>query len=133
MKLFRFMSKEEFNKLVKGATLNNKKIHTGNTNSIGFCFMEGNEKDAEYSYEFLGGCVSDDVCVIFETEEKLNKSWGIYADPYGSFFDTIEKIEYCTETYSFKKFKPIKYATNVRYIWDDEDKWIWEDFNNEVE
>lgn len=41
MKVFRFMSEEEFNKFNKGETLKNDKDHSksSKSNSIGFCFF----------------------------------------------------------------------------------------------
>jgi len=127
MRLFRFMSKKEFDKLMKGEKLFNDKIHTSHTNSVGFCFMKGDALDAEYSHQFLGGIVSDDVCAIFETDKKLTKSWGMYADPYGSFFDTIIETEYCINEYSLKDFKPLKYTENVEYQFFDEPEWVWKE------
>ena len=47
MKLFRFMSKEEFNKYLKGEELINEIKHIGNTNSKGFCFMNLEDYYAE--------------------------------------------------------------------------------------
>lgn len=127
MKLFRFMSKKEFDVLMKGDKLINNKIHTGYTNSVVFCFMEGDTDDAEYSYQFLCGIVSDEVCVIFETDKKLTKSWGRYANPYGSFFDTMTETEYCTNEYDLEDFKPLKYTENIDYIFSDEDEWLWKE------
>ena len=114
MKIFRFMSKEEFDKLLAGETLVNNKNHKANTNSIGFCFMKD---DPEYCYEFLSGIVSDEVCVVFETKKELNKSFGIYADPSGSFFDNIAKDEYCTEEYSLEDFKIVKMCIPRKFKW----------------
>lgn len=127
MKLFRFMSKKEFNVLMKGDKIINNKIHTGYTNSIGFCFMKGDTDDAEYAYQFLGGIVSNEVCVIFETDKKLTKSWGRYADPHGSFFDSIIETEYCTNEYDLEDFKPLKYTENIDYLFFGEDEWFWEE------
>lgn len=111
MKIFRFMSMDEFNDFLCGMKLNNNEKHEAHTNSIGFCFLNEEDYDAEYAYSFLLGIVSDDLCAEFETDEKnLNKSWGIYADPYGSFFDSITIDEYCTEQYSNKDFKLLRIA-----------------------
>lgn len=119
MEIFRFMSKKEFDKLINGEELINKTKHQGNTNSVGFCFMED---DPEYCYEFLSGVVSEDVCVIFETDEELNQTYGIYADPCGSFFDTIVKDEYCINKYDKEKFKIKKMA--IPEFWSD-GGWVW--------
>lgn len=111
MKVFRFMSMDEFNDFLCGMKLNNNKKHETNTDSIGFCFLNEEEFDAKYAYSFLSGIVSDDLCAEFETDEKnLNKSWGIYADPYGSFFSSITVDEYCTKHYNNKDFKLLRIA-----------------------
>ena len=98
MKIFRYMSKKEFDKLIKGEVLKNNKHHQGHTNSVGFCFMKVDDNEPRYAYEFLSGVVDDDVCVVFETNKKLTKSYGVYADPYGSFFATITEDEDCELT-----------------------------------
>ena len=115
MKLFRFMSKDEFEKLINGEKLVNGKKHPGNTDSIGFCFMPYKEdEDIEYAHEYLSGIVTEDIIVVFETDKNnLNKSWGIYADPYGHFFDTITETEYCTTNYNKNTFKILKYGVNI--------------------
>lgn len=115
MKLFRFMSKDEFEKLINGEELANEKEHAGHTDSIGFCFMPYKEdEDIEYAYEYLSGIVTDDIVVVFETDKNnLNKSWGIYADPYGHFFHTITETEYCTTNYNKNTFKILKYGVNI--------------------
>ena len=125
MRLFRFMSKNEFNNLLNGEDLINNTKHKGFTKSIGFCFMKGEEIEAEYSYQFLSGVVSDEICVLFETNEKLNKSYGIYANPYGHFFDTITEDEYCIKKYNKQTIKPIKYCDNFDSVFleDEESKW----------
>lgn len=85
MIVYRFMSKKEYNKLLKGETLTNDKVHTGNTISIGFCFMNMEDDEPEFAFQYLAGVVDEDICVVFETNKKLTKSWGTYANPYGSF------------------------------------------------
>ena len=115
MKLFRFMSKNEFEKLINGEDLVNEKEHSGNTGSVGFCFMQyKKDEDIEYAYEYLSGIVTEDIVVVCETDtNNLNKSWGIYADPYGHFFDTITETEYCTTDYNKNTFKILKYGVNI--------------------
>ena len=109
------MSKQEFEKLMNGEKLFNKKRHKGRTGSTGFCFMQyKGYEDIRYSYEYLSGIVTDDIVVVFETNKKnIKESWGIYADPYGSFFDTITETEYCTTQYSKDTFKILKYGVNI--------------------
>ena len=125
MKLFRFMSKEEFNKYLKGEELINEIKHIGNTNSKGFCFMNCEDYEPEYAYQFLSGVVDTEVCVVFETNKKLTKSYGEYADPYGSFFDSFVSDEYCTEKYSKKDFKLIKYCYDFDKKWYQDKEWKW--------
>lgn len=91
MKLFRFMSKEEFRKLVNGEELENNKVHEGKTNSIGFCFMKEDICNIpEYAYNYLSGIVSKDICVKFETEIDLKKGYGIKILTY-DFFNLRKK------------------------------------------
>lgn len=127
MKLFRYMSKNEFNKLINGETLKNDKKHTGFTDSVGFCFMEGEEGTAEYCYDFLSGIVSNEVLVLFETDKELKKGYGRYADPYGSFFDTIMKTEYSITEYNKDIIKPLKYCTNFDEHQLDDEEWIFKE------
>lgn len=121
MRLFRFMSKKEFDKLIKGEVLKNNKHHDGHTNSVGFCFMKVKDNEPRYAYNFLSGVVCDDVCVVFETNKKLTKSYGVYADPNGSFFSTITEDEYCTKEYSLQDFKIVEMA--IPDFWEEEWKW----------
>ena len=126
MQLFRFMSKEEFQKYQNGETLVNETIHRSNgqrTNSVGFCFMDCNEDYPEWAYEFLAGIVSNDVCAVFEADKKLlTESYGIYADPdnFLDWFATVQKREYCCTSYDKNTFRLVKYARNVK----EEFKWI---------
>lgn len=128
MKIFRFMSKEEFNKYLKGDKLINKTEHIGYTNSKGFCFMNLEDYEPEYAYLFLSGIVSTGVCVVFETNKKLTKTYGIYAEPYGGFFDSFTSDEYCIEKYSKNDFKLIKYCYDFdsKHYQDKEWKWYYE-------
>ena len=130
MKLFRFMSKEEFRKLVNGEELEKNKGHDGKTNSIGFCFMKDDiYNNPEYAYEYLSGIVSKDICVKFETEIELKKGYGIYADPYGSFFSTITQIEYSITKYNNRDFKILEFAIPASGL--DDEEWEWSsDINN---
>ena len=135
MRVFRFMSNEEFEKYISGEKLINTIDHRKNySNSIGFCFFEyldwtDNSSfhgiSPEYAYEFLSGVATMDVVAVFETDQELTKSHGRYADPYGSFFDTIWMDEYCTEEYSKETFRLIKYG-HVEYDYEKcENKTIW--------
>ena len=125
MKLFRFMSDEEYNKLTNNEVLFNNTKHTARTNSIGFCFMDYEQYKPEDAVHFLSGIVSLDKCVIFETNKELNKTYGEYAKPieftgnngidminlFRRWEDTFTADEYCTTEYSLKDFKILKIGT----------------------
>lgn len=137
MKVFRFMSQEEFEKYLAGEKLVNTTDHRDKfSSSIGFCFFEysdwtdNSSSDGispEYACEFLSGVATMDVVAVFETDVQLNKSHGRYADPYGSFFDTIWMDEYCTTEYDNKSFHLINYGHierdddfELKVVWDAE-------------
>lgn len=143
MKVFRFMSKEEFKKYNKNITLKNNKKHDGKTNSIGFCFLNMEEYTPEEAIHFLSGVVSFDVCAVFETEKKLKMTYGIYAkpiDPSGNimtdminlllgFNDHFKANEYCTTEYSKETMKLLKYSEEIWDQWNPAEeqsnlKWV---------
>lgn len=136
MKVFRFMSNEEFEKYNAGKTLTNKTKHyrNTNTNSKGFCFLDLEEYAPEYAIHFLSGLVSTDICAIFEVDEKeLIKSWGKYAKPiqnikelFANWFEGFIANEYCATKYSKEKFKLIKHTKPVLFDFDYKN-WDWED------
>lgn len=129
MNLFRFMSYEEFKKLLNGEKLVNRKVQEGCTDSIGFCFMEyDNYNTPEFCYKFLSGIVSEDVCVKFLTEKKIKKGYGVYADPFGSFFSSVVKDEYSATMYNNKDFKIIECAIPNH----NESKWKWNADTNKI-
>ncbi len=125
MKIFRFMSKLEFIKLCNGETLTNNTVHQARTTSIGFCFLNYDEYKPENALHFLIGAANTEMCVVLETNSKLNKSIGEYAKPLSieeykkmsifEFFDfsNIEVIkvnEYCTNNYNKEDFRILKYC-----------------------
>lgn len=132
MKVFRFMSKLEFEKYKNDITLINNKKHDGKTNSIGFCFLNIEEFTPEEAMHFLSGIATFDVCAVFETEEKLNKTYGIYAKPikttgnpfedllnlFSGFTDNFTANEYCITEYSKKTMKLLKYSEEIWRQWD---------------
>ena len=97
------------------------------------------DNDIEYSHKFLNGIVTDDIVVVFETDKKnINKSWGIYAAPYGNLFDEIGKIEYCTTQYNKATFKILKYGANKINFgydieWCDSKKQVIDLINKKIE
>ncbi len=129
MKLFRYMSREEFRKYINGETLINTKDHheEGNfkTNSVGFCFFNYAHYEPEKIFHSVAGIVNPiSICCIFETGRKnVRKTWGRYAtnltmNDTGSFIAD----EYCTTQYSKEKFKLIKFAITD---WFNLNKWNW--------
>ncbi len=132
MKIFRFMSKEEFEKYKNNFTVKNNKKHKAKTNSIGFCFFNMEEYTPEEAMRFLSGIVSFDVCAIFETKEKLNKTFGIYAKPikstgnpfedllnlFSGFTDKFTANEYCITEYNKKTMKLLKYSEEIWKQWN---------------
>ena len=132
MKVFRFMSKLEFEKYKNDITLINNKKHDEKTNSIGFCFLNIEEFTPEEAMHFLSGIATFDVCAVFETEEKLNKTYGIYAKPikttgnpfedllnlFSGFTDNFTANEYCITEYSKKTMKLLKYSEEIWRQWD---------------
>lgn len=104
MKVYRWMSNEEFDKLTAGVPMiNTNKFINCRTDSAGFCFLPEKVEfdslpsgdwsadpehcvwDPASAYEFLNGIVSDDVLVEFEVSEeareRLHKGYGVYCDP----------------------------------------------------
>lgn len=125
------MSKKEFEKYNKGEILINTKKHDGKTNSIGFCFLNLEDYTPEKALHFLSGIVSFDICAVFETDEILNETYGIYAKEIKSSGDIVKDLmnllnnfnekftanEYCTTEYDNKKFKLIKYSEDIWSQW----------------
>lgn len=78
MKVTRFMSRTEWNKLTSGQTISNHRKHKAKTTSVGFCFTEDSP---EVGWQYLGGIVDADVCVTFEFPDGfLTESTAKYAD-----------------------------------------------------
>ena len=128
MKVFRFMSKEEFEGFQNGEVLLNNTDHKElgqKTDSVGFCFMDCEDYIPESAYDFLSGTVSDDVVAVFEVDESLlTKSSGTYAEPlwWGddvNWFSTMNVDEYCCTFYSNKDFKLLSYAKPEHFDWTE--------------
>lgn len=143
MKVFRFMSKVEFEKYRNDFTLKNNKKHEGRTNSIGFCFLNLEEYKPEEAMHFLSGIATFDVCAVFETNENLNRTYGIYARPIKStgnpmedlvnllcgFNDRFKANEYCITEYDKNKMRLIKYSEDIWKQWNPTEeqqklKWV---------
>lgn len=109
------MSFAEFDKYLNGETLHNDKKHESRTNSVGFCFGIGGRTKAKERFEQnMSGVVDTDVCCIFEVDpETMTESYGVYADPYGGFFDTVTETEYCTTQYDKTTARLLYFAVDV--------------------
>lgn len=128
------MSKEEFDKYIKGENLINSKDHNKidnrKTNSIGFCFFNYAHYKPEEILHSVTNIVSIDVCCIFETERNnVRRTNGRYSKAISR--DSLIRTsfiahEYCTTKYSKETFKLIKYAIPDWFNWDN---WNWK--NNE--
>ena len=109
--VYRYMSREEFGKLISGETIIGKDgFNEMNSTSRGICFLD----DEVYPLErlsFLSGIVSEDFLVEFKVDQnKLIRSAGSYADPYifsdpNKFWTTIYMKEYCTPEYNKNDFQ----------------------------
>ena len=144
MKIFRFMSRAEFEKYKNNEVLKNNTKHVGKTNSVGFCFLNLEDFTPEEAMHFLSGIATFDICAVFETKEKLNKTFGIYAKPINKtgniaedFMNLLSNLksfradEYCTTEYSKEKMKLIKYSEGIWEQWNPIEiqtklKWIEE-------
>lgn len=128
MTVHRFMSMAEFQKLLKGETLHNSTNHAKDgykTSSVGFCFTTD---DPDEAIHYLSGNVDTDVCVTFDVKAvQLQKSTALYRNPSmpvpeGKLFvppldgEAIEKVEYCTQSYSLQTFHLLKVSTDYQYI-----------------
>lgn len=122
MKLYRYMSNKELQKLMAGIKMYpNVNFHKAKTDSEGFCFL-GEKTIVQYGDEdycfspencirFLSGIVTNEVLVEFEANVSLVKeSWGCYSDPFGDYDDSIFITEYCAKTYDRDNFIPTRYA-----------------------
>ena len=122
MLVARFMGTEEWKKINCGMELTSEKRFKCRTASTGFCFIPLEKiEDINFVFSFLNGIVSDDFVIIFETKENSNlrESWGVYADPMGSWGDVITVTEYCTNKYSIETLTPIAYGViDKHYHWN---------------
>lgn len=121
MKLLRFMSKRELDKLLAGDVLRNdtewgKGI--SKTTSVGFCFFPVGRQydDPETRVRYMSGVADLERAVIFETSVPLMKSIGMYRDPDEKLPESLLAIlfypptmkkqeEYCTTSYSNQSMK----------------------------
>lgn len=133
MIIFRFMSMKEFDKYRNEKVLINNKIHEGNTNSVGFCFLNIEDFKPEDAMHFLSGIVSFDICAIFETNINLSETYGVYAKPVKEtgninvdfiklllgFNERFVAKEYCITSYNKTDFKLLKYSKDIWKQYDE--------------
>ena len=100
MKLYRFMSYAECDKLLKGETLVNSTDHSkkrGTASSAkGFCFGIGDEQQAKKALRRLCGIVSTDILMVFEPKDisKFTPCQGRYVD-----YEKIDSEGKCVDDY----------------------------------
>ena len=135
MKLYRFMSYAECDKLLKGETLVNSTDHSkkrGTASSAkGFCFGIGDEQQAKKALRRLRGIVSTDILMVFEPKDisKFTPCQGRYVDyekidsegkcvddyPIGGepcrMFD-----EYCIESYSLNNIECVDLVSECSVV-----------------
>lgn len=81
MKVYRYMSYTELNKLLKGLFIEDLgKWQKCNTTSKGVCFLGGDRDEAFYALDFLEGIVGDFALVEFDAPSSiLHSSTGVYS------------------------------------------------------
>lgn len=138
MKVYRYMSLNEFNKMSAGCEIIGRKSFRAYTESKGICFLpesvrfESESVDSEFlevcfspadCLRFLSGIVTDEVLVEFEAAEGyLSESRAFYADPVNMDPDaTIEITELCAPSYNRNIFQPLRYGFVDR--WTGEAEW----------
>ncbi len=136
MTVHRFMSQQEFDKLIAGEVLENDTVHSElgrHSTSIGFCFFT---EDPDEAIHWLSHIVCQDLCVTFSIPDYLlTESKGEYRDVenddiegmslYDMFFTpppSIWRKEYCMQRYSRKDVRIVdvtnKYALPVGIVPD---------------
>lgn len=86
MKLYRFMSRDEFNKFSKGETLVNNTDHSKKRGTAstakGFCFGIGDEEQAMKDLRRLCGIVNTEILMVFEPKsiDQFTPCQGRYVD-----------------------------------------------------
>ena len=120
MKVFRFMSRKEFEKYLRGETLTNDTIHSQlhGSDAVGFCFLEF--KGIEFirkAFLFLIGLVNTDVLAVFEApEDYFKKGKATVSDPDGyEEFETMEIEELSCTSYSKDNLKLVDFTYNFDY------------------
>ena len=118
MKLYRYMSFNEFHKYSAGLEITGKKFFRAATDNTGVCFLaEETRTDTGYTlspvdcYTFLSGIVSNDVLVEFETDAQVRQSFGFYRELQDDF-EVMEAEGYCVDSYSRDTFRATAYCVD---------------------
>lgn len=153
MKLYRYMSTEEYDLYRTGETIEGREQNSHSSVEKGVCFLpeviednQGRKYTPEEALYFLAGIVSrDELLVSFEAtkeaEKELVKGWGYYADPYGP--DGIIITEYSLPEYSKETLvnarvvKPAKRKINTTIgteiiVEITEDTFSWSEMSPEI-
>lgn len=130
---FRFMSHNEFRLYQAGALIEGRPqyaLFSGNRGEAVVCFLpvDGGVADApeeaELALEYLSGIVSRDICAVFRSKTSGHeRRRSQYADPYGSFFDTISVEEICCQSYSKATHILMAYCAPPDFM--SEKNWDW--------
>ena len=124
MKLYRYMSTDEFHRFNCGMVITGKDHRRKyRTSSVGVCFLgeqvngydEGSCEPLPAChprdcYQFLSGIVSDELLVCLEIDEQvISLSDARYAAPFGGWGDYIRVEEFTVPEYSLDTARLISY------------------------
>jgi hypothetical protein len=102
MKLFRFVGEQELKKLLRGERIVPINSHKGRRTTFhdqNVIFFFEMSLGIKYAFEFVSGIV-DTYAVVAVEHPFPKRGYGTYADPYGSFFDTMQVDEFALSSYS---------------------------------
>lgn len=133
MLVFRFMSEAEFRLFNQGLVIEGRRQDPARLTDVSgkpaVCFMPADgpladaREDARFAYSYLSGVVSDDVCAIFKTDSEGTRGQGRYADPHGSFFDTIWVDELYFASYSRETHRLVAHCETL--LSGSDERWDW--------
>ena len=122
IRIFRFMSKSEFNKFLNEKNLLNQKDFSkeARSSSRGFCFLEKGQISPEESLEYLSGIVNTDICAVFDIPiRNMSRSSGAYSSNDATIADVmygyglVSLEEWCIEKYNSSMATLVEFAANV--------------------
>lgn len=141
MKLYRYMSIEEFVKISTGMDMKAYHSHFDKvaTSSEGFCFIgetthvptidgETIEFTPQECLQFLDSIVDAEVLVEFEADDEIDikEGWGRYTNPFVT--EMMRVKEYSLMEYTEKTLIPKRYIFNPQ-VYDYNN--VWEEFSKE--